>query len=73
VTSHAREAWGSFIALQENLAVGVSETWTCPGRRSDMSGHRLWNPAAKPDNAERPDMSGLGAGHVRPESLEPGC
>jgi hypothetical protein len=44
-----------------------------------MSGHRLWNPTAKSemaermDNAERPDMSDLGAGHVRPESLEPGC
>jgi hypothetical protein len=42
-----------------------------------MSGHHLWNLGAKPDNAESPDnvetldMSGLGAGHVRPESLEP--
>jgi hypothetical protein len=64
---------GLFIAPQENLAVGVSETWTCPGRRRDMSGHRLWNPATKPDNAKRLDMSGLGAGHIRPESLEPNC
>jgi hypothetical protein len=24
------------------------------------------------EKAERPDMSGLGAGHVRPESLESG-
>jgi hypothetical protein len=69
---------GPFIAPQENLAVGVSETQTCPGRGPDMSGHRL-NPAAKPnnaegtDNTERLDMSGLGAGHVRPESLEPDC
>jgi hypothetical protein len=47
----------------------VSETRTCPGREggggeADMSGHRLWNPAAKrdiaerPDTAERSDMSG---------------
>jgi hypothetical protein len=44
-----------------------------------MSSHSLWNPAAKPDKAERPDnakrsdMSGLGVKHVRPESLEPDC
>jgi hypothetical protein len=44
-----------------------------------MSGHRLYNPAAKldnakrPDNAESPDMSGLVAGHARPESLESSC
>jgi hypothetical protein len=62
-----------FIAPQENLAIRVSETQTCPGRGPDMSGHRLWNLAAKWDNAERPNMSGLGAGHVRPESREPGC
>jgi hypothetical protein len=37
-----------------------------------MSGQSLWNPAAKPDKAERLDMSSLGAGHVRPESLESG-
>jgi hypothetical protein len=24
-----------------------------------MSGQNLWNPTAKPDNAERPDISGL--------------
>jgi hypothetical protein len=35
-----------------------------------MSGQSLWNPVAKPDKAERPDMSVLGVGHVRPESLE---
>jgi hypothetical protein len=28
---------GSFIAPQENLAVGVSETRTCPGQGLDMS------------------------------------
>jgi hypothetical protein len=61
---------GTFIAHQENLAVRVSETRTCPSRGPDISGHRLWNPVAKPDNAERLNMSGLGAGHVRPESLE---
>jgi hypothetical protein len=29
---------GPFIAPKENLAVGVSETQTCPGRGLDMSG-----------------------------------
>jgi hypothetical protein len=37
-----------------------------------MSRKCLWNPAIEPDKAERPDMSGLGAGHVRSESLESG-
>jgi hypothetical protein len=37
-----------------------------------MSGKRLWNLAAKPDKAKRLDMSGLGVGHVQPESLESG-
>jgi hypothetical protein len=44
-----------------------------------MSGHRLWNPAKKSDKAgvtrdkaKRSDMSGLGDGHVRVRSLEPG-
>jgi hypothetical protein len=37
---------------------------------ADMSGKCLLNPATKPDKAEMPDMSGLGAGHVRPGSLE---
>jgi hypothetical protein len=45
---------GPFIAPQENLVIGVSETQTCPGRGSDMSGQPLWNPAWGPD------MSGLG-------------
>jgi hypothetical protein len=35
-----------------------------------MSGQSHWNSATEPDMAERPNMSGLGAGHVRPESLE---
>jgi hypothetical protein len=34
-----------------------------------MSGQSHWNPATEPDKAERSDMSGLGAGHVRTESL----
>jgi hypothetical protein len=29
---------GPFIAPQENLVVGMSETRTCPGRGLDMSG-----------------------------------
>jgi hypothetical protein len=73
VANRAREALGSFISPQENLAVGVSKIWIYPGPRPDMSGHHLWNPDAKPDIAERPDMSGLGPGHVRPESLESSC
>jgi hypothetical protein len=46
-----------------------------------MSGQALWNPAWEPDKsgsgdlnrvkAERPNMSGLGAGHVQENSLEP--
>jgi hypothetical protein len=70
---------GHFITLQGNLAVGVSETQTCPGQRPDMSGNHLSNPAKKPDKAgvardkaERPDMFSLGARHVRVRSLEPG-
>jgi hypothetical protein len=31
-----------------------------------------WNPAKELDKVERPDMSGMGARHVRPESLETG-
>jgi hypothetical protein len=37
-----------------------------------MSGLGLWNLAKKPDKAERPDIFGLGAEHVRVRSLEPG-
>jgi hypothetical protein len=40
---------GPFIAPQENLAVGVSETRTCLGRGSDMSGQTLWKLAWEPD------------------------
>jgi hypothetical protein len=46
-----------FIAPQENLAVGVSETQTCSGQGLDMSGQPLWNLAWEPD------MSGLGLSH----------
>jgi hypothetical protein len=35
-----------------------------------MSGLGLWNLNKEPDKAKRPDMSGLGAGHVRQEPLE---
>jgi hypothetical protein len=35
-----------------------------------MSSQSHWNPATESDKAERPDMFGLGAEHVRPESLE---
>jgi hypothetical protein len=37
-----------------------------------MSGLDLWNLDKEPDKADRPDMLGLGAGHVRPEPLESG-
>jgi hypothetical protein len=37
-----------------------------------MSGQSHWNPAIEPDKAERPDMSGLEARHVRLEFLESG-
>jgi hypothetical protein len=63
---------GPFIAPQENLVVGVSETQTCSSRGPDMSSQSLWNPAVKPDKDERPNMSSQGVGHVRPESLESG-
>jgi hypothetical protein len=39
------------------------------GWGSDMSGQSHWNLAIEPDKAERPDMSGMGARHLRPESL----
>jgi hypothetical protein len=61
-----------FIAPQENLAVGVSETRTCLTWGPDMSSQSLWNPVAKSDKAERSNMSSLGAKLVRPESLESG-
>jgi hypothetical protein len=37
-----------------------------------MSGQSHWNLATESDKAERLDISGLGVGHVRPESLESG-
>jgi hypothetical protein len=37
-----------------------------------MSGLGLWNPDKESDKAEKPDMSGLGAEHVRVRSLELG-
>jgi hypothetical protein len=40
--------------------------------RLDMSELGLWNPGKEPDKAERPNMSGLGAGHVWVRSLESG-
>jgi hypothetical protein len=45
---------GSFIAPQENLAIGVLETRTCLVWRLNMSGQPLWN------SAWGADMSGLG-------------
>jgi hypothetical protein len=54
VSNWAREAWGAFYSPQENLAIGVSKTWTCPDRGPDMSSQPLWNPVWGPD------MSGPG-------------
>jgi hypothetical protein len=63
----AREAWRVSIVPQGNLAVGVSEIRTCPGRGPDKSGNHLWNPAwgldmSRPwdltrDKAKRLDIS----------------
>jgi hypothetical protein len=54
VANCAREVCWAVYSPQENLAIGVSETQTCLGQGSDMSGKPLWNPAWGPD------MSGLG-------------
>jgi hypothetical protein len=43
---------GPSIAPQENLAIGVSETRTCPGWGSDMSGQPLWKHAWGPDMSD---------------------
>jgi hypothetical protein len=47
---------GPFIAPQENLGVGLSETRTCLGRGSNMSDQPLWNSAWGPDMS-RPELS----------------
>jgi hypothetical protein len=52
---------GPFIAPQENLAVGVSETRTCLDRGPDMSDQPLWNPAWGPDMSG-PGLSRRGIG-----------
>jgi hypothetical protein len=45
-TSSPRERWWrAFYRESGKLAVGVSETQTCPGRGPNMSDHPLWNPA----------------------------
>jgi hypothetical protein len=49
---------------------GIGLGRTCLGRGLDMSGQSHWNLSTELDKAERPNMSGMGAGHVRPESLE---
>jgi hypothetical protein len=58
---------GPFIAPQENLVIGVSETRTCLGRVLDMSGQPLWNPAWGPDMSG-PGLSrwGIGLGQTYP-------
>jgi hypothetical protein len=78
VTNTARECARAFYSPPRESSRWVSETQTCPDRGLDMSDNRLWNPAKKldkarvtQDKADRPDMSGLGVGHVRVRSLEP--
>jgi hypothetical protein len=73
---------GAFYSPQGNLAIGVLETRTCLCRGPDMFGNRPWNLAWGPDmsgprdltrdKTERPNKSGLGDGHDRDNSLEPG-
>jgi hypothetical protein len=52
VVNRAKEARGGFYNPQENLAVGVSETRTCPGWWPDMFGQPLWNPTWGPDMSD---------------------
>jgi hypothetical protein len=40
---------GAFYSPDENLAIGVSETQTCPGQGLDMSDQPFWNSAWGPD------------------------
>jgi hypothetical protein len=80
VAKWAEAAWGPFIAPQGNLPIGVSEIQTCPSWGPDMSGNHLWNPTLEPDKfgsrdltwdrAERPDICGLGVGHIRDIAAE---
>jgi hypothetical protein len=79
VANPVREAWGAFYSPPRESSHWVPETQTCLGRGPDMFDHHLWNlakkldkPGVTRDKAERPDMSRLGAGHVRVRSQEPG-
>jgi hypothetical protein len=65
-------AVGAFYSPLRKSSRWVSVTRTCPGRGLDMSGNHLWNLAKKPDKAgvtwdkaDRLNMSGLWAEHVR--------
>jgi hypothetical protein len=79
VANPAREAWKAFYSPPRESCCWVSENWTCTSRGLDISDNHLWNLAKKPDKArvtldkaDRPNMSGLEAGHVSVGSLEPG-
>jgi hypothetical protein len=62
-----RRGGGAFIAPQENLAVGLSETRTCPGQGLDMSGQPLWKPAWGLDKSSpRLSCYGNGLGRTYP-------
>jgi hypothetical protein len=43
---------GAFIAPEENPAIGVSETRTCPGQGPDMFSTTLWKLAWGPDMSD---------------------
>jgi hypothetical protein len=55
MTPRAKGRRDPFIAPKRNLPIGMSETWTCRGWRSDMSDNSFYNPALAPD------ISGAGA------------
>jgi hypothetical protein len=61
--------WGPDMSGSRLSHCGIGLGRTCSGWGSDMPRQSQWNSATEPDKAERSDMSGLGVGHVRGESL----
>jgi hypothetical protein len=78
------EKFGAQLSISKCFQIKQSDQpgQTCSGWGMDMSGQALKNPVWEPDKsnsrdltwvmAERPDMSGLGAGHVWDNSLKLG-